>query len=53
MVFDAIPDLLIVHAASLDEPDRFEPGKVMFSSSAPAWDVVDPDLPKFAKMPPR
>lgn len=53
MVFDAIPDLFIVHAASLDEPDRFEPGKVMFSSSAPAWDVVDPDLPKFAKMPPR
>ena len=53
MIFDAIPDIFVVHAASLDDPGRFKPQKVMFSSSGHAWDYIDPALPKFEKMPPR
>ena len=53
MVFEAMPDIFIVHAASLDEPGRFKPQKVMFSSSGHDWDYIDPALPKFEKMPPR
>lgn len=34
MVFAAHPEIFIVHAASLDDPRRFTPRKVMFTSSA-------------------
>jgi hypothetical protein len=50
MVFPAHPDIFIVHAASLDEPGRFVPQKMMFTSSAHAWDVMDPALPHFERM---
>ncbi|MGL4490039.1 MAG: GFA family protein [Rhizobiaceae bacterium] len=53
MTFGAVPDIFIIHAASLDDPTRFKPQKVMFTSSAFAWDMMDPDLPKFEKMPTR
>lgn len=39
------PDILIVTAASLDEPALFEPQKVVFSASKQRWDYVDPALP--------
>lgn len=39
------PDVLIVTAASLDDPAQFEPQKVVFSASAQPWDYVDPALP--------
>lgn len=39
------PDVLIVTAASLDDPTRFTPQKVVFSASAQPWDHVDPALP--------
>jgi hypothetical protein len=53
MTFRAMPDLFTVHAASLDDPSRFKPQKVMYSLSGYAWDYLDPALPKFDKMPPR
>jgi hypothetical protein len=53
MIFEAIPDVFIVHAASLDDPGRFKPQKVMFTSSGHVWDYVDLHLPQFPKMPPR
>jgi hypothetical protein len=53
MIFAAAPDIFIIHAASLDDPSRFKPQKVMFSSSSHAWDYIDPALPTFEKMPPR
>jgi hypothetical protein len=53
MTFVAHPEIFIVHAASLDDPGRFRPQKVMFTSSGYLWDHLDPSLPQFPKMPPR
>jgi hypothetical protein len=46
-----MPQFMAVHAASLDEPGRFTPQVVTYTSRALAWDKLDPALPSFAKMP--
>jgi hypothetical protein len=51
--FAASPDIIAVHAASLDDPTRFNPQIVTYSSRQHAWDLLDPTLTKFEKMPPR
>jgi hypothetical protein len=48
----ALPGLVGIKAASLDEPARYQPGADMYVSSAQPWDCMNPDLPKFAKAPP-
>jgi hypothetical protein len=53
MVFEAMPDIFIVHAASLDDPTRFKPQKVMYTASAQPWDRLDMSIPRFERMPPR
>lgn len=53
MTFSAMPDLLTIRAASLDDPSRYTPQAVTYSSRAPARDPTNPALPKFATMPPR
>jgi hypothetical protein len=50
--FAAMPDLFTVHAASLDEPERFRPQAVTYAGRGAAWDRLDPALPHFEKMPP-
>ena len=52
LTFAAAPDLFTVHAASLDDPSRFEPQVVTYHMRALAWDHLDPELPMFGKMPP-
>lgn len=39
------PDVVLIAAASLDDPTRFTPQKVVFSASRQPWDYVDPALP--------
>lgn len=39
------PDVMLIAAASLDDPSRFKPQKVVFSASRQLWDHVDPALP--------
>lgn len=39
------PGSVLVAAASLDDPARFRPQRVVFHASAQPWDHVDPDLP--------
>jgi hypothetical protein len=39
------PDVLLITAASLDDPARFTPQRVVFSASRQPWDHVDPALP--------
>lgn len=39
------PDVLLIVAASLDDPALFTPQKVVFSASGQPWDFVDPTLP--------
>jgi hypothetical protein len=56
MVFDTgagMPGVLIVNAALLDDPEFFKPQMVVFARSGLSWDLIDPQLPKFAAMPPR
>jgi hypothetical protein len=48
----AMHDMIAVHAASLDDASRFNPTVVTYSVRGHAWDHIDPDLPKFDKMPP-
>lgn len=51
LTFDAMPDLFTVHAASLDDPSRYKPLAVTYVSSGQTWDLPDPALPHFARMP--
>ncbi|MES2056880.1 MAG: GFA family protein [Pseudomonadota bacterium] len=52
LTFAAMPDLFTIHAASLDDPGRYVPQIVTYTSSGHAWDRLDPALPTFDKMPP-
>lgn len=52
LTFPGIPDIFTIHAASLDDPSRYKPRKVIWTTSGHAWDHIDPALPKFDKMPP-
>lgn len=50
--YPAMPDVITIHAASLDDPGRYRPQVVTYASRAHAWDRVDAGLPKFDAMPP-
>jgi hypothetical protein len=52
LTFAAMPDLIAVHAASLDDPEQFCPQVVTYHARARRWDRLDPGLPTVAKMPP-
>lgn len=52
LTFAAMPDLVAVHAASLDDPSRFNPTVVTYTSRRLAWDAMDPALQTFETMPP-
>ena len=52
MTFSAQPDVFTVHAASLDEPARFRPQAVTYAVRGLDWDLLDPALQQFDKMPP-
>lgn len=51
LTFVAMPDLFTIHAASLDDPARFKPQAVTYTSRGYAWDHLDPAVPTFEKMP--
>ena len=46
----AVPHLIAVHAASLDDPSLFAPVAVLYAKRAPDWDRTDAALPKFETM---
>lgn len=52
LTFAAMPGLIAVHAASLDDPGRFNPQVVTYSSCRHMWDKMDPSLQAFERMPP-
>lgn len=52
LTFAAIPDIFTIRAASLDEPARYKPQVVTYAARGHEWDRLDPELPKFAGMPP-
>lgn len=51
LTFAAMPDLFTVHAASLDDPGRFQPQAVTYAVRGHAWDVIDPAITRFDRMP--
>ena len=51
LTFAAMPEVIAVHAASLDDPGRFAPQVVTYAIRGHAWDRMDPSLPAFEKMP--
>jgi hypothetical protein len=50
-LLEAMPDLMAIRASSLDDPNQFNPGMSIYTSSAPAWAPIAENLPKFPKMP--
>ena len=51
LTFPAGPDLIAIHAASLDDPALFNPQMVTYAVRAHAWDAMDPALRTFERMP--
>jgi hypothetical protein len=47
-----MPDLFTVHAASLDDPERFKPQVVTYKERGLTWDHLDAALTRFDRMPP-
>jgi hypothetical protein len=45
-------ELMAITAGSLDDPSGFKPVMDVYTVSAQPWDYMNPDLPKFAKLPP-
>ncbi|WP_421759826.1 GFA family protein [Devosia sp.] len=52
LTFEAMPELIAVTAASLDDPGQFVPQAVTYTKGGHAWDQLDAALPKFDRMPP-
>jgi hypothetical protein len=46
-----LPGVTTISAGSLDDPSVFEPEFVCYTVRGHAWDLVDPALPSFPKMP--
>ena len=52
LTFPDVPGIIAVRAGSLDDPSRYKPRMVSWASAGQAWDHLDPDIPKFDKLPP-
>lgn len=49
--YTAMPDIITIHATSLDDPSRFKPHAVTYTARGHAWDSLDPGLTRFEGMP--
>ena len=47
-----LPDIMIVMAGTLDDPTMFKPVLNVWTANAPAWDIMDPDVPRLETQPP-
>jgi len=48
---EARPHLMGIRAGTLDDPESAKPQVTIWTSSAPSWAVIDPDIPQEAKQP--
>jgi hypothetical protein len=48
-----MPEAMGIMAGSLDDPSSHKPAIDIYTASAQPWDYMNPELPKFPKMPPR
>jgi hypothetical protein len=44
--------MMTISVGSLDDPSVFKPAFVVYTSRGQKWDLVDPGLQSFPKMPP-
>jgi hypothetical protein len=49
---EARPHLIFVRAGTLDDPEMAKPAMTIWTSQAPTWACVDPELPKVERQPP-
>ncbi|MAL79927.1 MAG: aldehyde-activating protein [Sneathiella sp.] len=52
LLLEVMPDVIAVHAASLDDPALFRPAVITYASAGQAWDRMDPELQAFETIPP-
>ncbi|MBL6987420.1 MAG: GFA family protein [Methylobacter sp.] len=50
---EIIPGVLGIRAGSLDNPELYQPAMDIYTASAQSWDFMNPDLLKFAQLPPK
>lgn len=48
---EILQDMIGLRAGTLDDPSAFHPKLDMYTASAPCWDFMNPDLPKFERAP--
>ncbi|MEP7239980.1 MAG: GFA family protein [Devosia sp.] len=48
LTFAAMPDLISIHAGSLDDPAAFNPQALTYSVRGQAWDAIDPAVERMA-----
>ena len=46
-----MPGITAIMAGTSDDPRRFKPAMYIYTSSAQPWDHMNPQLPKFTKLP--
>lgn len=46
------PDLIMIRAGALDDPNLCPPQSTIWTSAAPEWACFDPDLPQVERQPP-
>jgi hypothetical protein len=53
-VTSGLPDMMLIKAGTLDDPERYQPGMVIYTKSGRSWDqdIVRSDLATFEAMPP-
>lgn len=49
---EARPHLIFVRAGSFDDSSLAKPAMTIWTSSAPPWAAIDPDLPRVERQPP-
>src|SRR5262245_58924501 len=47
----APPKIMAIMAGSLDEPSFYHPQADIYTASAQPWDYMNPNLPKFPRLP--
>lgn len=50
VTFDAMPEAIAIHAASLDDPGQFNPQALTYGIRGHGWDAIDPSVQKFERM---
>lgn len=51
LTLSAMPDVIGFHAGSLDDPARFTPQAVTYAIRGHPWDMIDPGVARFERMP--